>query len=89
MVDVIHHAQEIDRFVADIRLLNVGDPAGHSIDCFIGEFFSQCAAARSQNRNQSPANLFVEKSSAFAVRIKPVEQPIEILLPEFPELFRG
>ena len=88
-MDVIHHAEEIQRFIAPIRLVNISDPAGHSIDRFVGEFFSQCATARSQNRNQSPANLFVEESSALAIRIKPTEQPIEILLPEFPELFRG
>jgi len=88
-MDVIHHAEEIQRFIATIRLVNISNPTGHSIDRFVGEFFSLSAAARSQNCNQSPANLFVEESRALAVRIKPIEQPIEILLPEFPELFRG
>ena len=88
-MDVIHHAKEVERFIATIRLVNISNAAGNSIDRFIGEFFSQRAAARSQNRNQSPANLFVEGPGAFAIRIKPIEQPIEILLPKFSELFRG
>lgn len=87
-MDVIHHAEEVERLIAAIRIVNIGNPAGNSIDRFIGEFFSQCAAARGENRNQSPANLFVEESRALAIRIKPGEQPIEILLPKFPELFR-
>ena len=86
---VIHHAEEIERFIARVRLVNISYPARNSIDCFVGEFFSQRAAARSENRNQSPANLLVKKTSAFAIRIKPTEQSVEILLPEFLELLSG
>ena len=89
MMDVIHHPQKIDRFVANICLLNISYPARNSIDCFVGEFFSQHAAACGENRNQSPADLFVKKTSAFAIHIKPTQQPFEFLLLEFFELFRG
>ena len=85
---VIHHAEEIERFIARVRLVNISYAARNSIDCFVGEFFSQRAAARSENHNQSPTNLFVKKTGAFAIRIKPTEQSVEILLPEFLELFR-
>ena len=89
MMDVIHHAEKIERFIATIRLVNISYPARNAIDCFVGEFFSQRAAACGQNRNQSPADLFVKKTSAFAIHIKPTQQPFEFLLPEFFELFRG
>ena len=59
------------------------------VHMLVGEFFSQRAAACGQNRNQSPADLFVKKTSAFAIHIKPTQQPFEFLLPEFFELFRG
>src|SRR2546429_8893146 len=86
---VIHHAEKIDRFVADIRLLNISYPARDPIDCFVGELFSQRTPARGEDRNQSPANLLVKESRAFAIRIKPAKQPFEILLPEFFKLFGG
>jgi len=88
-MDVIHHAEKIERLFARVRLVNISYPARNSIDGFVSEFFGQCAAARSENRNQSPTNLLVKISSAFAIRIKPTEQSVEILLPEFLELFRG
>ena len=88
-MDVIHHAEKIERLITRVRLVNISYAARNSVDCFVSEFFSQSAAARGENRHQSPANLFVKESRAFAVRIEPIEQAIEILLPEFPELFCG
>jgi len=89
VMDVIHHAEEVERFVALIGLVNIVNPASNSIDRFIRQFFREAATARRENRHQPPPNLFVEESSPFAIRIKPAEQPIKILLPEFFELFRG
>jgi len=89
VMDVIHHAKEVEGRIAAICFLNISNPARNSIDRFIGQFFSKRANTGRENSNQAPANLFVEKSRAFAIRIKPGEQPIEILLPEFPEFSRG
>ena len=88
-MEVIHHAEEIERLVANVGLVNIRYPARYSIDRFVSELFGLRAAAGSENRNQSPTNLFVKTSSAFTIRIKPTQQPLEILLPQFLELFRG
>src|SRR5437762_11595693 len=81
VMHVIHYSEEVDCFVTNVDLFDIGNAPGHAIDCLVSEFFSQDAAARSQDCYQTPANSFVKQPGAFSIRVEPVEQPIEILLP--------
>jgi hypothetical protein len=89
MVHVIHDAQKINRLVAFVSILNVTDTAGDAIDGFVGDLFRSETAAGRQNRDQPPADLFVNHTRLFTVGIEPVQQPIEIFLPEIFKVLRG
>src|SRR5206468_3993417 len=82
MMDVVHDAQKIDSFVANMAVTNVSDAPSNTIDCFISEVFRNPAGACRENRNQPPADPFVDLASPIRIGIKPKEQAFKIFLLE-------
>jgi hypothetical protein len=86
---VVHYAKEVDRFITNVDLFDVGNAPGHAIDCLVSEFFSEDTATRGEDRYQPPANFFVKQPGVVSIGVEPFEQPIEIRLLKISEMLRG